>query len=110
LKGYTQEYLNDRTQWENLGTQVNTDFNNLKAAVLVPESLPSAVTTYLNDKAMRKAKAQEMQKDRQGMQRNNAIKGLKSFLKGLFAGSNEGKAAVDEEEGEVDQSIDHFGV
>jgi hypothetical protein len=44
------------------------------------------------------------------MLRNNPIKGFKSFFKGLFASGTEGKAAIDEDEGELEQAIDHNGI
>jgi hypothetical protein len=109
LKGYTQEYLNDRDQWVALGMEVEVDYNALRAAISAGTTdLTGLVTEYFNDKKARNVKAQEMAKDRASMQKNNPIKSAKSVFKNLFTKTNNAK--VDEEEEPLDQSTDHAGV
>jgi len=109
LKGYTQEYLNDRDQWVALGMEVDVDYNALRAAISAGTTdLTGLVTEYFNDKKARNVKAQEMAKDRASMQKNNPIKSAKSAFKNLFTKTNNAK--VDEEEETLEQTTDHAGV
>jgi hypothetical protein len=81
LKDDVSEFLTDRAAWETLGTQLETDRNNLRAALSAPDSLSSTVTTFLTDRRAHRVKGNELALDRKQMRKDA----------GLSAGSKEDK-------------------
>jgi hypothetical protein len=108
LKGYTEIYLAQRAAWVDLGTAIENDLNAMRAASSGDGSqLQAAVTTFLTDRLKRRVKAQELAKIRASMQKNNPVKSVPNVFKSLF--TKTGNAKIDEEEVELDQSVDHAG-
>lgn len=108
LKEHVAEFLNDRAAWEALGSLVEADRNNLRAALGSPDSLQSTVNTFLTDRRARHVKAVELAVDRKAMRKDV----------GLSAGSEKDKPGAtassrsidnDDEDGALDQSADGAG-
>jgi hypothetical protein len=79
LKDHVSEFLSDRVSWEVLSDLVDADRNNLRAVLGVPDSLASAVTTFLTDRRAHHIKTLELALDRKAMRKDV---GLSASAKG----------------------------
>jgi len=70
LKDDVSEFLADRASWETLEAQLDTDRNNLRAAITVPDSLSATVTTFLTDRRAHRLKTLELSLDRKQMRKD----------------------------------------
>ena len=107
LTQHVAHFLSDRAEWETLGTQLDADRNNIRAALGATESLTSVVMSFLTDRRARRVKGQELALDRKVMRADLGLRSSKEGKTGALFGSRD--LDTDDEDDALDQSSDESG-